>query len=139
MSAENKALLRRWFDEVWNQGRASSIDELLASDAIIHGLGPADLHGPEAFRAFHAAYRNAFPDIAIQIDDIVAEGDLVAVRWSARGTHRGDGLGFAATGRQTQFSGMVFARARNGKLIEGWNSFDQLGMFNQLGIVTLPG
>ena len=76
--------------------------------------------------------------MTIEIEDLVAEGDIVAVRWSATGTHRGDGLGFAATGRHVEFSGMTFVRVADGKLAEGWNNFDQLGMFQQLGVVNLP-
>ena len=138
MSAENKTLVRRWFDEVWNKGRAAAIDELLAGNAVVHGLGAADLHGPAGFRPFHAAYVSSFPDLTIQIDDLVAEGDIVAVRWSCTGTHRGDGLGFAATGKHARFSGMTFVRVAGGKLIEGWNSFDQLGMLQQLGVAEVP-
>ena len=137
MSTENIALVRKWFEEVWNKGRVGAIDELLASDAVVHGLG-ADLRGPAGFRAFHSAYRDAFPDVLIQIDDIVAQGDIVAARWSGTGTHRGEGLGFAATGRQVHFNGMVFVRVEGGKLVEGWNNFDQLGMLQQLGVVNLP-
>jgi steroid delta-isomerase-like uncharacterized protein len=137
MSAENKALVRRWFEEVWNKGRADAIDEMLASHAVVHGLGSGVL-GPTEFKAFHSAYRNAFPDVTIRVDDIVAEGDIVAARWSGTGTHRGGGLGFAATGRGIHFSGMVFVRVQNGRLVEGWNNFDQLGMLQQLEAVTLP-
>lgn len=138
MSAENKALIRRWFEEVWNKGREAAIDDMLASRAVVHGLGP-DLQGPEAFKSFHRAYRNAFPDVKIQIEDIVCEGDTVATRWGGSGTHQGDGLGFPATGKPVRFTGMLFARVENGKLTEGWNIFDQLGMFQQMGIVTPPG
>ena len=134
---ENKTLVQRWFVEVWNKGRAAVISEMLADDAVIHGLG-ADLHGAAEFQRFHSAYRDAYPDVTIEIDDLVAEGDIVAVRWSASGTHRGDGLGFAATGRHVQFSGMTFVRVADGRLAEGWNNFDQLGMFQQLGVVNLP-
>ncbi len=137
MSIENKTLVRRWFEEVWNKGRVAAIDEMLASHTAIHGLGN-DLRGPADFKRFHSAYRNAYPDVAIQIDDLVAEGDTVAVRWSASGTHQGDGLGFPATGRHVRFSGMVFVRIEKGKLVEGWNNFDQLGMLQQLGVVSLP-
>jgi len=137
MSSENKALLRRWFDEVWNSGRVEAIDELLSSDAVIHGLG-ADTRGPDGFKPFHAAYRSAFPDVALRIDEIVAEGNIVALRWSGTGTHRGAGLGFDATGRRVQFSGMVFARVENGRFVEGWNNFDQLGMLQQLGVSSVP-
>ena len=122
---------------MWNEGRADAIDELLADDAVIHGLG-ANLQGPAEFKRFHSAYRNAYPDVTIDVDDLVAEGDMVAVRWSAIGTHRGDGLGFPATGRRAQFTGMVFVRIKEGRLVEGWNNFDQLGMLQQLGIVSLP-
>jgi steroid delta-isomerase-like uncharacterized protein len=135
MSTENKALVRRWFEEVWNKGRAAAVDEMLASHAAIHGLGD-DLQGPAGFKPFHAAYRNAFPDVSLQIDDIVAEGDIVAARWSGTGTHRGDGLGFAATGKHVRFTGMTFVRVQGGKLVEGWNNFDQLGMLQQLGVVN---
>ena len=138
MSIENKTLVRRWFGEVWNEGRVAAIDDMLADHAVVHGLGADDLHGTAEFKHFHSAYRNAYPDITVHIDALVAEGDLVAVRWSASGTHRGDGLGFPATGRHVQFSGMVFVRVEEGKLVEGWNNFDQLGMLQQLGIVSLP-
>ena len=137
MSSENKALVRRWFEEVWNQGRSSAIDEMLAADAVVHGLD-ADLHGPADFKPFHEAYRNAFPDVTIQIDEIIAEGAVVAVRWSASGTHSGGGLGFGATGKKVHFTGMGFARIEGGKIVEGWNNLDQLGMFQQLGVVSLP-
>ena len=137
MSAENKAAFRRWFDEVWNKGRVDAIDEMLTADVIVHGVGP-DLVGPEGFKPFHRAYRDAFPDVTIHVDLLVAEGDLVAGSWHATGTHKGDGLGFAATGRPAQFSGMTIMRFANGKLAEGWNSFDQLGMLQQLGIVSHP-
>jgi steroid delta-isomerase-like uncharacterized protein len=138
MSAENKAMVRRWFEEVWNKGREGAVDELLHARAVVHGLGP-DLEGPDAFKGFHRAYRNAFPDVRIQIEGIVSEGDTVAARWAGTGTHQGDGLGFPATGRQVQFRGMTFARVENGKLVEGWNTFDQLGMLQQLGVVSVPG
>jgi steroid delta-isomerase-like uncharacterized protein len=137
MSAENKALARRWFEEVWNKGRAAAIDELLAANGVVHGLGE-DMRGPSAFKPFYAAYRDAFPDVRIEIEDLVAEGDKVAFRWSATATHRGGGLGFPATNKPVRFSGMGFLRAENGKLVEGWNTFDQLGMLQQLGVVTLP-
>ncbi len=138
MSEDIKAIVRRWFDEVWTAGRVASIDTLMAPGCVVHGLG-AEMRGPEAFKPFHSAYRNAFPDVKINLDHIVAEGDIVAARWSGTGTHRGDGLGFPATGKTVQLSGMTFARIQNGKLVEGWNIFDQLGMFQQLDIVKLPG
>jgi steroid delta-isomerase-like uncharacterized protein len=82
--------------------------------------------------------RNAFPDLMIKIDELVEEGDLVAFRWHCTATHRGDGLGFPATGRPVSFNGMGFIRVERGKLVEGWNNFDQLGMLQQLGVVNPP-
>jgi steroid delta-isomerase-like uncharacterized protein len=137
MSQQNKDFVRRWFEEIWNKGRASAVDEMLAADGVIHGLEGA-MRGPAAFKAFQAAYRDAFPDVTIRINDMVAEGDVVAVRWSGTATHNGNGLGFAATQKRVQFTGMGFARVVDGKLIEAWNNFDQLGMLQQLGVVNLP-
>lgn len=137
MSEANKAIVRRWFDEVWNQGRAEMIDAIFAADARSHGLG--DLPpGPAGFRPFYNAFRGAFPDIHVTLEDVIAEGDTVAYRFTARATHRGDTLGFAATNRRAEFSGMGFARFRNGQLAEAWNNFDELGMLQQLGIVQRP-
>jgi steroid delta-isomerase-like uncharacterized protein len=137
MSQANKDLVRRWFQEVWNDGRTSAIDDLLAPNGVIHGLS-GEMRGPSAFKPFHAAYREAFPDVTIRVEDMIAEGDLVAIRWSGTATHRGDTLGFAATQQRVQFTGMGFARIAGGKLVEGWNNFDQLGMFQQLGVVNIP-
>jgi steroid delta-isomerase-like uncharacterized protein len=139
MSAENKPVIRRWFDEVWNQGRVEAIDELLAADGVVHGLGDGGMTGPAAFKVFHAGYKDALPDVAITLEALVAEGDMVAFRWSATGTHRGGGLGIPATDRAVRFSGMGFGRVRNGQLVEGWNNFDQLGLLQQLGVISLPG
>jgi steroid delta-isomerase-like uncharacterized protein len=136
MAAGGKALVRRWFDEVWNSGRASAIDELMAPHCVIHGLGPAGM-SPSDFKMFHAAYRNAFPDVNITIDQVVAEGDLVSACWSGTGTHRGDGLGFPATDKRVRFAGMMMARVADGKLVEGWNSFDQFGMLQQIGVIPM--
>ena len=137
MSAQNKVLVRRWFEEVWNKGRAEAIDELLTDRSVVHGLGE-DLIGPSGFKPFHAAYRNAFPDITLHIDRLAAEDDLVAVHWSAIATHSGDGLGFAKTGNKVKFTGMAFIRVEGNRLVEGWNNFDQLGLLQQIGVVTLP-
>jgi steroid delta-isomerase-like uncharacterized protein len=137
MSTENKVLVRRWFEEVWNKGRTEAIDELQTDRTVVHGLGE-DLIGPSGFKPFHAAYRNAFPNMTLRIDRMIAEGDLVAVHWSATATHSGGGLGFAATDRAVAFSGMAFVRVEGNKLVEGWNNFDQLGLLQQIGVVALP-
>jgi steroid delta-isomerase-like uncharacterized protein len=137
MATAPKVLARRWFEEVWNQGRETAISELMSPDGVVHGLGP-DQHGPDGFKPFFTMYRDAFPDIQVTIESIVSEGDLAAVRWTAVGTHKGNGLGFPATGKRVELTGMAFLRAENGRLIEGWNNFDQLGMLQQVGVVSLP-
>jgi steroid delta-isomerase-like uncharacterized protein len=135
MSDAKKQFVRLWFEEVWNKGRADAIDELAAVNTVVHGLGDV-MRGPEGFKPFHSAFRDAFPDIQVTVDDVICEGDMVAARWTAKGTHRGAGLGFGATGRTMQVTGMTFARIdADGRLCEGWNSFDRLGMLQQLGVV----
>ena len=88
---DNALIVRRWFEEVWNQGREQTIDELMAPDAVTHGLtDAAQTHrGPTAFKPFWAQLRGAFPDIHFTIDDVVSERDMVAARWTATMTHRG--------------------------------------------------
>ena len=137
MPSSNKALIQRWFDEVWNQGRISTIDEILAPHAKVHGLGPV-ADGPAGFKPFFAAYRESFPDINIQVESMVEEGDLVAAHWRGTGTHRGGSLGIPATNRAVTFEGMVFIRFENGQFVEGWNIFTQLQMLQQLGVTNLP-
>ncbi len=127
MSSDNVALVHRWMDEVWNKGRTAVIDELMSSRCVVHGLGE-DQHGPGGFRPFFTAYRDAFPDLNVHIDDVLSQGDEVAVRWSGSATHLGNGLGFPATGRRATFTGMYFVRIDNGQFVEAWNNFDQLGM-----------
>ena len=130
---QNKALVQRWFDEVWNKGREAAIDEMLAPRAVVHGVGP------EGFKRFHTAYRTAFPDVKVTIEDMVAEGDRVALRWRATATHTGPLLNVPPTGKPVTFEGMGIVRVDKGMIVEGWNLFDQLGMFTQLGVVNLPG
>jgi steroid delta-isomerase-like uncharacterized protein len=137
MSDENKNIVRRWFEEVWNEGRIETIDELMAADCVAYGMG-ADIHGPAEFKPFHAAYKEGLPDIRIVLDDLIAEGDKVAFSWTAQATHRGHLMGVAPTGRSSRFFGMGIARVSNGQIVEAWNVFDQLGMFQQLGIVQMP-
>lgn len=136
MSEENRQLLHRWFEEVWNRGRAEAIDALFADDGIAHGLADetgAPLRGPAAFREFHRKFRGAFPDIVVTIEDTVAEGDLVAARCTVQAVHTGDDLGLPATQRPMQITGMSIVRIRDGKIVEAWNNFDFMSMFRQLG------
>ncbi|HEX8179370.1 MAG TPA: ester cyclase [Pyrinomonadaceae bacterium] len=137
--ADVKALVRRWFDEVWNQGRAETIDELFAPDGLGHGLtGGEPVRGPANFKEFHRAFKDAFPNIEVVVEDTIAEGDMVAARCKVRAHHEGHTLGFAATGRPIDISGICIARWRNGQIVEAWNNFDFLTMYQQLGVTPPP-
>jgi steroid delta-isomerase-like uncharacterized protein len=137
MSEENKALLRRWFDEVWNKGRSDAIAEMFAVDGIAHGLSDEEgksLRGPADFMPFYEIFRGAFPDIEVVVEDIIAEGDMVAARCAVRGKHTGDHLGVAASNAPVHFTGITMARFKDGKIVEAWNNFDFLQMNRQIGL-----
>jgi steroid delta-isomerase-like uncharacterized protein len=138
MSEENKELLRRWFEEVWNKGRAEAIDEMLAEDGVAHGLSddPAKpIVGPSDFRPFHTLFREAFPNMIIVVEDMVAEGDKVAARCSVRGRHEGEFMGRTATQSPVEFTGMTIVRIDNGKIVEAWNNFDFMSLHKQVGLL----
>jgi len=141
MSYEPRSIVLRWFEEVWNQGREETIDELFARDGVALGLGMGDtpVHGPAAFKVFWRNMRGALPDVEIKVEDIVIEGDKVVVRVTLEGTHRGDGLGVAPTGRRIRIAGIVLVEFADGKIVRGWNSWDQLGLLHQLGAISAPG
>ena len=138
MSQENKALMQRWFDEVWNNGSAEAIGSMLTDNVAIHGLtdtSGAPVTGAAAFSEFHSQFRSAFPDIIITVEDLISEGDKVVARCLVRAKHTGDSLGFAATHSDVEFTGIAIVRVRDGKIAEAWNNFDFLRMNRQLGIV----
>ncbi len=131
MSTEqNKALMRRYIEERWNARKLSLTGELVSPDFVLHT--PSGDVGLAAFQAAITAYLQAFPDSAVSIEDMVAEGDRVAIRYRFSGTHRGEFLGVAATGKQTLCSGMAFYRVAGGRLAEGWFVEDILGLLEQL-------
>jgi steroid delta-isomerase-like uncharacterized protein len=136
MSEENKTLIRRWFEEVWNKGREEAIDEMFAEDAIAHGLaeeGGEPLRGPTGFKPFFQKFRAAFPDIEVVVEDTISEGDKVVARCTVRGKHQSDSLGFAASQRPMEITGICIVRTRDGKIVEAWNNYDFMSMFKQLG------
>ena len=136
MSEENKQVVRRWFEEVWNKGRAEAIDEMFDENGIAHGLSedPANpLRGPQNFRPFYEVFRQAFPNLTIDIEDMVAEGDKVAARCSVRGKQEGELMGRAATQAPVEFTGMTIVRIADGKIVEAWNNFDFMTMYKQCG------
>jgi steroid delta-isomerase-like uncharacterized protein len=138
MALENSQLIRRWFDQVWNQGRADVIDQM--SHPQTKGYGQAE-HGKQIdmdeFKKLWSGLRSAFPDIHITIHDTIEQGEKVAARWTAAMTHKGEFLGFAPTGRTATITGISLQRWENGKIMEGWDNWDQLGLLVQLGAVPL--
>ena len=129
------AVCRRWFEEVWNDGREDLMPELAAVDVVAHGIaGPDDVaHGLDAgFKPMYRTLRGAFPDIHFTVEEAIGSGDVVALRWRMRGTHRGDDLGMPATGKAVVVTGMTFARVADGKIAEGWNNWDMIGLMNQI-------
>jgi len=139
MSEENKALVRRWFEEVWNKGRSDAIDEMLATEGVVHGLSEdaqTPLNGPPGFKPFHEKFRGAFPDINVAVEDLIAEGDKVAVRCSVRGKHTGDHLGIVASNAPVEFGGIAIVRIKDNKIVEAWNHFDFMTMNRQIGLTS---
>jgi steroid delta-isomerase-like uncharacterized protein len=128
--------IRRWFEEVWNRGREDAVDEMFAEEGVANGLvdesGQA-LRGPGGFKPFFRRFREAFPEIEVTVEDTVSEGDKVAARCTVRGSHRGDSLGFRATNKPVEFTGICIVRVSDGKIVEAWNNFDFMSMFQQLG------
>ena len=122
MSEANKALVQRWFDEVWNKGRAEAIEEMFDEYGIAHGLSedPANpITGPRDFRPFHTLFREAFPNMMIVVEDMIAEGDKVAARCSVRARHEGEFLGKSATDSPVEFTGITIVRIDHGKKWRG--------------------
>jgi steroid delta-isomerase-like uncharacterized protein len=132
---ENIQLMQRWFQEVWNEGRIQTIYDLLASNAVAKGQsgGESEIRGPEEFARFVQQIRAAFRDVKLQVEDIFGAKDEVVIRWSAVMTHTGDAFGVSATGKSVRTRGVTIARIENGKIIEGWDNWDQLGMLEQIG------
>jgi steroid delta-isomerase-like uncharacterized protein len=123
LSESNADIVRSWFDQVWNQRRDAAVHELLHSGGIGH-LEGMDVQGPEQFLAARAALLDAFPDLSVTVEATVSDGPDVVVRWSARGTHSGEGLGFPASKRRASFRGMTWLRFSGGQIVEGWDSWN---------------
>jgi steroid delta-isomerase-like uncharacterized protein len=131
VSEINRGLAIRWFQEVWNERREETIDDLFPEGAIGHMEG-AEIRGPSEFRRVRATLLAAFPDLRVSVEETLAEGDIVVVRWSARATHLGDALGFAASRRPARFRGMTWLRFAGGKITEGWDAWNQGALLEQL-------
>ena len=118
----HRALAIRWFRQVWNERRTETIDELFAPGGIGHT--ESGDQGPDEFKQARVGLLDALPDIQIEVEDTIAEGSNVVVRWRARGTHKGAGLGIPATNRLVDFRGMTWLHFQNGIIVEGWDSWN---------------
>jgi len=136
MSDVNRTLARRWFEEVWNDRRAETIDELMSAAAVGHMEGGV-VRGPGDFKAAWTALCFAFPDLRVTVEDVIAEGDRVVVRWSARGRHTGPGLGAPASDREASFRGMTWLEFADGKIVRGWDSWNLGRLMQELGAVSI--
>ena len=135
---QNKNLIRRFFDEMWNPWNFAKADELLAPDIVFKGTLGDELRGRDAFRAYMRKVQSAFPDFHNSVIQITAEDDRVVARTFYRGTHRGEIFGLAPTGIEIGYAGAAFFRIQREQAIEGWVLGDLLGLLRQLGAHSLP-
>jgi steroid delta-isomerase-like uncharacterized protein len=138
MSAEeNKAVVRREMEEIFNQGgNLDAVEEIYAPNYVGHEPTFGDIRGVEAAKQFAAEYRQAFPDLQTTIEDQVAEGDKVVTRFTARGTHQGETEDFGPpTGNRLEVTGITIEQFAEGKIVEDWTNFDALGLMQQLGLI----
>lgn len=141
MSEENKALVRRLFEELASKGDLAVADEITAPDFVPHDLASffEEATGPEGVKQLVVGLRAAFPDLHMTMEDIIAEGDKVVIRYTARGTHKGEFQGLAPTGKRVAWAGINIYRVAGGKAVETWKLGDNLGLMQQLGVIPPMG
>jgi predicted ester cyclase len=131
MTEQERALGRRWFEEVWNKSRREAISEMLLPESVLHEAG-IDSAGPEGFYPHHDRLRAALSDIHFDVDDSLADGNTICVRWVFTGRHTGEGLGVAPSGVAINVTGITIMRVANGMIVEGWQNWDMLGLMQQI-------
>jgi len=130
-----KAIVQRYYAEVILKGNFAVLEEVVAKEIVAHGPGFLDIKGHATFLQSVQSFRTAFPDVQGTLEDVLAEGDRVVVRWTEQGTHQGEYAGIAATGKAMQWTGISIYRLAEGKVIEMWVQMDHLGLLRQLGAV----
>jgi predicted ester cyclase len=138
MSEENKALMRRELEEVWNKHNPDAVDEIYAPDFVHHNAPPGMPNDRKTHKALVGMYLGAFPDLKSTIDILVAEGDMVVSRSTGTGTHTGELMGIAPTGKRMTVTTIAISRIAGGKIAEMWSEVDTMGMMQQLGVVPAP-
>lgn len=136
MSEQNKALVRRLIEEVWSRGNFAVVGKLVACDYVGHS--DTETHGTEGYKQFFIALRGAFPDLRVEIEDQIAEGDRVLARWTARGTHEGELWGIPPTARRGLVTGISLFRVADRQVAECWTEANYLGLIRQLGALPTP-
>ena len=137
MSQSPHDVARHWFEEVWNKGRLEAVDELATPDARSYGFPqPESVLTREQFKQYIVEFRRSFTHVHITVDETVAEGYRVAVRWTGKMKHTGAGLGFAPTGRIVEVHGMSIVHLRDGLICEGWNALDLGSIVHFLSAVS---
>jgi len=134
MSEQNKALVRRIIVEIVNQGDLELVNQLISLEYAYFEPTVGAMRGREGYRGIVSTYRNAFPDLNLTIDEQIAETDTVVTRWRGEGTHRGELMGVAPTGKRVSVQGVVISRIKNGQLVDDFECYDVLGMLRQLGV-----
>ena len=136
--ADSKKIIKQILEEPW-KGNWTVIDEYVAPGFIGHDPAiPEPIRGIEGIKANFQMYIDGFADARITVDEQIAEGDIVATRWTGRGTHSGEIMGIAPTGKEVTVSGMTISKLEGGKVIEEWANWDALGMLVQLGAIPIP-
>ena len=136
---ENRALVRRFVEEVFNRGNFDVLEEIVTPDYVHHDPTTGEFgSGLEGFKQLLSYYRKAFPDLEIELDDQIGAENKVVDRWTGSGTHQGELMGVAPTGRHVTASGISIHRISEGKIAETWNNYDALGMLRQIGAVPDP-
>jgi steroid delta-isomerase-like uncharacterized protein len=133
--ADYKAMAQQWYSEVMNEGNEDLIDELCAENFVDHDPLPGTGPDRQGIHDFVKLVRSAFPDLQTTVDEIIAEGDRIAVRSTFRGTHEGDFMGIPATGKKVEVSNYDFVRFENGQAAEHWGTIDSAALMEQLGAV----
>jgi steroid delta-isomerase-like uncharacterized protein len=140
MASDNAAMVRRFYEEVWNRGNVDVADEVFADDYVRHDLRPSKAEpGPAGQKRVASDFREAFPDLRFEVELVVAQDDFVAARWTAEGTNSGPWGAQPPTGRRARFSGVNIFRFDGGKVVEIWNHRDDLGLMEQLGASIFAG
>lgn len=138
LAEQNKNLVRRAVEEIWNRGNYDNMEEFVSHDFVAHSSAlNEETHGHEGAKQFFIQLRKAFPDIHFTIEDQIAEEDRVVTHWTAQGTHKGEFNGIPPTGKQVRVTAIDIDRIVNGKVVECWTNMDELGLLQQLGVIPV--